>query len=132
MPNFEVIRRNFQPAAVGSAETTTIYTAAKGQRVIAASMKLLTAAAASTSCTIEVGDAADTDGYVKGSDLDLETATVASIVAGTGDYFGTTYKAGKLYTASTAITAKYVIGTPGATNPKVQISLVIVREFPAG
>jgi hypothetical protein len=127
---YEVVRRNFTPAAVGSNETTTIYAAAKGERVIAASAKIVTAAASSTSSTVSVGDSNDDDGYVKTTDLDLESAA-GTIASGTGAYFGTT-AAGRLYTSATNVQVKYTANTGGATAPTISVALVIVREWPRG
>jgi hypothetical protein len=127
---FEVVRRNFTPAAVGSNETTTIYAAAKGERVIAASAKIVTAAASSTSSTFSVGDSGDDDGYVKTTDLDLES-TAGTIASGTGAYFGTA-AAGRLYTSATNVQVKYTANTGGATTPTIAVALVIVREWPRG
>lgn len=130
MALFEVVRRNFQPAAVGTSETTAICSVAKGTRVLSASVKGITAAASSTTSTIQVGDGDDTDGFVKTTDYDLENA-VATIKPGTGAYVDST-QSGKLYESADTIDVVYTIGTPGATTPKVQIALVIIREFPAG
>lgn len=131
MPNFEIVRRNFQPAAVGTTETTAIYSVAKGTRVVSVSVKGITAAASSTNSTIQVGDGDDTDGFVKTTDYDLENA-VATIKPGTGAYVDST-QTGKLYESADTVDVVYTINsTPGATTPKVQVALVIIREFPAG
>jgi hypothetical protein len=130
MPNVEVVRRTFQPAAVGSAETTARYAVAKGQRVLAASVKGITAAASSTTSTIQVGDGDDPDGFVTTSDYDLENAA-ATIRAGTGAYVDST-ATGRLYTAADTVDVTYTPGTPGATNPKIAVSLLVVRDWPAG
>lgn len=130
MPAFEVVRRNFQPAAVGSNETTTIYSPPKGTRVIACSIRGITAAASSTTSTITVGDSNDPDGFAVSGDYDLENAA-ATIVSGTGAYISNT-AGGRLYTSAGAVQVVYTANTAGATNPKVQIALVIIREFPAG
>jgi hypothetical protein len=122
-----VITKDYQPAAVGTAETVQVFSVKKGRRVVWASAMPLTAAAGTTNTTIELGDAGDTDGFITA--IDTETMVPGTPVDQPGAYLANS--GGKLYTTDTAINAKYVNGgTPGATNPKVRFTIAVVREYP--
>lgn len=129
MSNFLRIHQrvvDWSPADVGSAETTALFSIKAGTRVIGASAELLTAAAASTTSTQELGDGTDTDGFVTSANLDMETATVGQVAQGTGALLLASL--GKLYTVDDTVDVKYVIGTPGATNPRVRYRIYTIRE----
>lgn len=119
------VSKIYSPNAVGVAETPSILSVKKGWRVLSAQAVPLIAAAAGTTSTISLGDAAgvaslmaviDTETMTPGTPID----SVAAAMANAG---------GKLYTADDTIKADYIIGaTPGATNPKVRFTISIRDE----
>jgi hypothetical protein len=116
--------REFEPAAVGSPETTPLWNVHAGERVIAARYKMLRNAAGATSSTFTLGDGADPDGYLTAVDTEVGTEGTS-----TGAFF-TAAGEGKLYTTNGTIDAVYAIGTPGATAPRVMFSVLIRKETP--
>lgn len=126
--------KDFQPAAVGTTETTAVFSVRAGERVLWASAKPLIAAAASTNCTMDLGDGDDTDGYIVGATsgtagtFDLETATVGIAIAGAGALLANS--GGKLYLADDTVDVVYTHATNGATNPKVRFRIAVVNEGP--
>jgi hypothetical protein len=115
----------FQPAAVGTTETTQLFAVKKGERVIHASFEWLISAAGSTDSTMELGDGSDTDGFVAATDTEQ---TAGDLTNGAGAYFATS--GGKLYNVDDTVDIKYTNnGTPGATNPKVRVRITIAREM---
>jgi hypothetical protein len=122
----DTVRKTWTPAAVATPETTALFNVKKGDRVLWAEADLLTAAAASTDCTQELGDGTDTDGFVTAANLDLETGTVGTTVQGTGALL--IASGGKLYTVADTIDVKYTTPTtPGAVAPVVLYTVHILR-----
>jgi hypothetical protein len=118
----------WSPAAVGSTETAAIIPVKKGERVLWASAVVLTAAAASTDTTVELGDGTDTDGFIAA--IDLEANAAGTYVNGAGALLASS--GGKLYTADDTIDAKYAGTTFGATTPKLRFTVAIVKDVPYG
>lgn len=119
----------FEPAAVGSNETTALVTLDKGERVVWCSVQKLVLADGTTGSTATVGDGSDVDGYVTTTNLDLETGAVGDVVNGSGAYLATS--GGKLYTAADTVDVVYTAsGTPGTTVPRIAVLLRIARDWP--
>jgi hypothetical protein len=121
------VSRIFQPALVGTAETKELLRVAAGERVLWVSVMPMIAAAAASNTTIEVGDGSDTDGFVAA--IDTETMVAGTLIGGAGALLAAS--GGKLYTATDTVDAKYVVTTAGATNPKVVVTIAVVRDYPA-
>lgn len=118
--------RSFQPAAVGSGETTAVFSVSKGERVVWASYLPLIASAGTTS-TLDLGDGTGTTGFIAA--LDLDTNAAGTPVSGAGTFLANS--GGKLYTVDDTVDAVYTTGaTPGATNPKGIFCIAVVREWP--
>jgi hypothetical protein len=111
----------YTPAAVGSGETVALLTVQPGDRVVAASVRMKIAAAASTTSTISIGDGTSVQGYV--ANIDTETTAANTLVDGQGALFN---QGGKLYTVADTIDAVYTTGaTPGAVNPALEWRITI-------
>lgn len=125
--SYQNIRRHdiiFQPAAVGSAETRDIINCKKGDRVISVHMEKQILAAGSTTSTISAGVLGTLAGFVAATDT--ETGAVGDLVDGGGALLANS--GGYLFTADGTVKADYVIGaTPGATNPRVRIIVLIAH-----
>lgn len=122
----EIREKVYQPAAVGSGETTAVIAVNPGERVVFASAKPLTAAAASSETTICLGDGTNDDGFIAA--YDTEASAVGTLIdGGTAAYFANS--GGKLYTEADTIDAKYTVVTPGATNPKVHFRVGVIQEW---
>lgn len=115
----EVKTAEFQPAAVGTAETTALFSVRKGDVLLYAYMVRSILAAATTTSTISLGLTGSVAKYVAATDT--ESGAVGDIVAGvTANY-------PEVFTADDTIDADYIIGaTPGTTNPKVRFTIVIL------
>jgi hypothetical protein len=101
----------FQPAAVGTAETTGILTVKKGDRIISVDARKTRLAAGSTTSTISIGDGGDVDRFI--AVTDTETGSVEDYINPVSGVLPYTYN------ANDTIDANYIIGgTPGATNPQ--------------
>lgn len=124
--NVDLRKAVFIPAAIGSDETKAVFTMRPGERVLFSSSKLLQAADASTTSTVTLGDGVDPDGFIKATDLDLETATIRVLAQGTGAYLDV--GGGKLYTVADTIDVVYANGTEGATLPIVEFRIAVYRE----
>ncbi len=120
-----VYSKDFQPAAVGSGETTALFAVDRGERVISASILSLIAAAGGSTSTFDVGDTADADGYIAA--FDCETAA-QTMTAGAGALLANS--GGKLYTTDGTVDIVYTPGGgPGATNPKCRVRIAKIREW---
>ena len=140
--SFQQIRRiegYFQPAAVGSNETTPIFAVKAGQRVMALWIQVMIAGESGVATsTIEIGDGTNIDGYLDNADIntitgmsdnyattDGATYPAGTILDGNGEFlvghatsgWGTS---GKLYTVDDTVDAVYTANTAGATNPKIK------------
>ena len=126
--NIKILRKTFQPAAVGSDETKALFSVKKGERVLWASAMPEIAAAGSTDTTMTLGDGADTDGFITAIDLEAMTAGTPVAHTAAGAFFNSS--GGKIYTVDDTIDVVYAGTTYGATNPKVTFMVAIVRDFP--
>lgn len=128
MPAANVQTRSvdFQPTAVGTGQTKSLFSVAKGTRVWAASAQMLIPAAASTDSTMVLGDTAATNGFIAA--IDLEATAAGTVVAGAGAHLAAS--GGKLYTAAGTVDVVYAGTTWGATNPKVRFTIIYSRDFP--
>lgn len=125
--NIRTIRKRFVPAAVGTGETTALFSVAAGERVLWCSVRKEVLAATTTDSTITIGDGDDADGYVAA--IDTEAGAVGDLIDGGGAYLAES--GGKLYTAEDTVDAVYAEGTtPGATAPQVNVLVAIAREWP--
>ncbi len=116
----------FQPAAVGTAETTALLTLLKGQRILSVQIIPLIAAAASTNTTISLGPTGTVAGLSPA--YDTETAVVGTPIDG-GSASLLTNSGGYLALADVLIKADYINGgTPGAVNPKCKFRITIQDE----
>lgn len=126
--SYQNIRRHdiiFQPAAVGSAETKDIINCKKGDRVLAVHIEKQILAAGSTTSTISVGILGTLAGFLAATDT--ETGAVGDLVDGGGASL-LTNAGGYLFTADGTVKVDYVIGaTPGATNPRVRVIVLIAH-----
>ena len=126
----EIVYRSkrWTPATIGSNETTALLSVSAGERIVCASYRIHQLAEGATGSTVEVGDGADTDGYV--ATTDTESGAVGDLVNGAGAYLATS--GGKLYNAADTIDLKYVAsGTPGTVKPIVEVKVGVVREWPS-
>lgn len=140
--DIRLIQFTFQPDAVGSRERKTLYPVRAGDRVLWASARKLTLAAAASDSSMKLGDGDDEDGYITADtehvpsgesdpsaevgDLDLESGIANDLVNGSGAYLQT--MGGHLYLRDDAITVYYDPGlAAGATNPKVAFKIAIVK-----
>lgn len=121
----EIREIDFQPAAVGSNETKALFAVRAGERVVFASARCLTAAAASTDTTMTLGDGASAAGYIAA--IDLEATAAGTLVNGQGALLN--QSGGKLYTADDTVDVVYAGTTYGATNPKYKFKIGVVREW---
>lgn len=113
----------YQPAAVGSAETVTIKSLKKGDRLLAVHMIKQVLAAGSTTSTISAGITGTLAGFIAATDT--ETGAAGDLVNGTGALL---IPGGYLATADIDLKADYIIGaTPGATNPRVKFVFLIME-----
>lgn len=120
LAKIEIKTVEFQPAAVGTAETTPLLSVRKGDVLLYAYMVSSILAGAATTSTISLGLTGSLAKYVGATDT--ETGAVGDIVAGvTANY-------PEVFTADGAIRADYVIGaTPGTINPKVRFTIAIMQ-----
>lgn len=115
-----------QPAAVGTGETKDAFQVRKGERILWASARVETAAAAATTSTWDLGDPATPAGYVAA--VDAEQA-VGTLVNGAGTYLANS--GGKLYVAAANLRSTYTPGaTPGATNPRIHWKVAVLQDWP--
>jgi len=124
-----IVRRSgiWEPAVTATAETKQILAVQAGWRVVHASFRHDTAAAATTDSTAELGDGDDTDGYIAAADLELRTAGTYS--NGAGAYLATA--GGKLYSVADTLDIKYTVPTAaGAVRPKIHWTVGLVQEWP--
>lgn len=119
------LQADWTPAAVGSNETTALFTVRAGERVVAASAECLTSAQASTTSTQELGDGTDTDGFITTANFDIEN-TAGTIAQGTGALLLASL--GKLYTADDTVDVKYVANSATGTKPVVRYRIWTLRE----
>ncbi len=120
--------RYFQPAAVGSNETTALIQVRKGERVLWASLQRLVLSAGGSTPILVIGDGDDTDAFMP--TVTLADGAANDFVDGRGTYAGLEAIHGKLYNALDTVDVTYTAGgTPGATNPKVRINIVTVMEW---
>ena len=111
----------FQPAAVGTDETTPLFPIKAGQTVLQVQVIPMIAAAGSTNSTMEIGDGTDPDGYIVATtDYDPEASVVGTLINGSGAYLAVF---GKFYAADDTIDVVYTKNTAGATNPKIRVYL---------
>jgi hypothetical protein len=127
--HIRLISKVFAPAAVGTSETTALFSMRAGQRVHWATVVPLRAAAASTSSTITIGDAAGgVDGYVIATtDYDPEASAVGTLIQGTGTLFA--QSGGKLYTADDTVDAVYTANAATGAIPKIRVILAISDDL---
>lgn len=108
---------DFQPAAVGTAETKAVLSVPKGATILSAHAEKLVLAAATTTSTISVGDGGSVARFVAATDT--ETGSAGDVVQ------PTTANLPYVYPADDTIDVDYIIGaTPGATNPKWRIHII--------
>ena len=140
--SFQQIRRlegYFQPAAVGSNETTPIFAVKPGERVMALWIQVMIAGESGVATsTIEIGDGTNVDGYLDNADLpnitgmsepyattDAATYPAGTILDGNGEFLiGHSTSGygflGKLYTVADTVDVVYTANTSGAVNPKIK------------
>ena len=107
------------------AEVLNIYTATKGERIIAADAQKLTLADASTDSTFILGDATDDDGFITA--IDTESGSANDWVDQQGAYLATS--GGKLYNTPTVIISTYAPGTtPGTIEPSVKYRVWVAKK----
>jgi hypothetical protein len=117
--------REFQPAAVGTDETKALFTVKAGERVLWASLMILTRSQEGVATsTYKVGDT-DDDGFIAATNTDQ---AVGTIVGGAGDLLATS--GGKLYTADDTVDMTYTKATAGNVKPKCRVTIATVREWP--
>ena len=122
------VTKIFEPAAVGSSETTALFTVKAGQRVLWATVKPIRAAAGSTNSTIEIGDDGDTDRFVKATtDYDPEASAVGTLISGTGA--GLANSGGYLYTADNTVDVVYTASGASGALPKLKVTLMIADDL---
>lgn len=125
-----VLHVRFSPVAVGSGETTPVYTVAAGERAWCAASRIITPAAGGSTATVTLGDGDDADGLMTAANTAI-AAAVGTIADGSGAYLAES--GGKLYTARDTIDVVYAPGGgPGATAPLVEFAINITRDWPAG
>jgi len=112
---FETRTKRYKPTAAG---TTPLYKIAKGQVVRGVYARVDVARVAGTS--VEVGDAADPDGYFAEATL---ASTVTGRKVGKGAYL--TEEGGKVYDTATAVNA-VLTGTP-TTMPDIVFEILILN-----
>lgn len=125
--NIRTITREFQPTAVGSNETTAVFSVQAGERIVWASCLPITAAAAATTSTITLGDGSDVDGYITTTDYDPEAAALGVPIPGTGAYLANS--GGKLYTVDDTIDAVYTANGATGARPKVRFLIALMKEW---
>lgn len=114
-------RKIWQPAAVGSDETTTIFKLKKGQRLLSATARVDGPADASSTMTVSLGISGTVQGFI--ANFDPETATMVdgqgTLLANAGGY---------LATADIDVIVTYDQTTYAGTNVKVMFTWVIRDE----
>ncbi len=121
----------FQPALVGTTETTALFNIKAGERVLWASAEIMINSAGTTNSTMDLGDGDDADGFVVGSTsgagtFDLELGTVGVAYPGAGALLANS--GGKLYLADDTVDVTYTHATNGATNPKARFRIAVIKE----
>lgn len=118
------LTKDWTPAVIGADETAALFNVAAGVRVISASYRVKTNAAAGTDSTASLGDGSGVASFVAAIDTELGT-----LGDGAGAYLANA--GGKLYTADDTIDVTYAHGTtPGATKPVIAFTVTFRREWP--
>lgn len=111
---------DFTPAAVGTAETKTLFTVHKGDVVLSIHAVKLVLADAATTSTISMGDGNGLTRFIPATDT--ETGAVDDYVQPTAS------NQPFIYPSNDTIDADYIIGaTPGATAPTWRFVMRIIR-----